>query len=126
MSSFQDALWRRRQNENFDMIEVENNNRIKEIANVMKRISNLILNKSDLPEITDARQDAEGNIHPVLKDRLDSEYNKLLSKIKKTIYVTDFGAVGDGVADDTEAFKKALGNGKVRVVVILHEDTPTS
>lgn len=83
MSSFQDALWRRRQNENFDIIEDENNNRIKEIANAMKRISNLILNKSDWPEIVDARLRYDGNLFPVLYDHLADTDRKLDSVLDK-------------------------------------------
>ena len=141
-------------NSTFDDIGSDIKELLGKINQTNKRIGNLILNKSDFPEITDARQDAEGNIHLVLKDRLDSEYNKLILKINKTVYVTDFGADSTGQTDSTEAFVRALGTGKVRVVVpagtyvvkgikipswvelvgdgigqtviILHEDTPAS
>ncbi|WOD61755.1 peptidase G2 [Niallia taxi] len=124
------------------------------IENTNTRISNLILSSSSFPEIVDARQDVEGVINLSLKERLDKEYNKLLSKIKRTVYVTDFGADPTGETESTEAFSKAFGTGKVRVVVpagtyvvkglkipswvelvgdgigrtiiILHEDTPAS
>ncbi|MBT2615336.1 MULTISPECIES: peptidase G2 autoproteolytic cleavage domain-containing protein [unclassified Bacillus (in: firmicutes)] len=87
------------------------------VINTNRRINNLILNTAELAEVVDGRLDTEGVIHPVLKDRLDKEYNKLKNRIDRVVNVKDFGAVGDGVTDDSEAFKRALGNGRVRLLV---------
>ncbi|WP_350300589.1 peptidase G2 autoproteolytic cleavage domain-containing protein [Peribacillus frigoritolerans] len=87
------------------------------IVNTNKRINNLILNTAELAEVVDGRLDTEGELHPLLKDRLDKEYNKLKNRIDRVVNVKDFGAVGDGVTDDSEAFKRALGNGRVRLLV---------
>jgi polygalacturonase len=37
------------------------------------------------------------------------------SQILREVHVDDYGAVPDGETDSTEAFKKALGNGNVKV-----------
>ncbi|MEK4631475.1 MULTISPECIES: peptidase G2 autoproteolytic cleavage domain-containing protein [Bacillus] len=87
------------------------------IDGLYNRIRNLILNAdgTNVKEVVDARVDAEGNIAPLLKERLDKEYNKLLRKIERDVNVDDYGADPTGVNDSTEAFKKAIGNGKVRL-----------
>ncbi|MEK4827819.1 teichoic acid biosynthesis protein [Niallia sp. FSL W8-0951] len=77
LENFQGSVFRRKQNENFDMIEAENNNRIKDIALAMKRISNLILRKSDWPEIVDARLRYDGKLYDVLYDHLADTDKKL-------------------------------------------------
>lgn len=95
-------------NKIFGDIEEDMKSLARRISDTNLRISNLILNKSDLPEITDARQDAEGNIHPVLKDRLDSDFENFKAKLDKSIHITDFNAIGDGLVDDTSAIQAAL------------------
>ncbi|MEC1428888.1 peptidase G2 autoproteolytic cleavage domain-containing protein [Bacillus sonorensis] len=87
------------------------------IDGLYNRFRNLVLNAdgTNVKEVVDARVDADGNIQPLLKERLDKEYNKLLQKIKRTVNVDDFGAVPDGETDSTEAFRKAVGDGHVRV-----------
>ncbi|MCR9038531.1 peptidase G2 autoproteolytic cleavage domain-containing protein [Bacillus sp. L381] len=89
------------------------------IDGLYNRIRNLILNAdgTNVKEVVDARVDAEGNITPLLKERLDKEYNKLLQKIKRTVNVDDFGADPTGESDSSEAFKRAIGTGKVRLML---------
>ncbi|WP_412094900.1 peptidase G2 autoproteolytic cleavage domain-containing protein [Bacillus atrophaeus] len=87
------------------------------IKNLSNRLRNLIVNAdgTNVKEVVDARIDAEGEAAALLKDRLDKEYNKLLRKINRVVHVDDFGADPTGVADSTEAFRKAIGNGRVEL-----------
>ncbi|MED1471294.1 glycosyl hydrolase family 28-related protein [Bacillus salipaludis] len=61
--------------------------------------------------------DSNGEVYPEWKEKLDYEYNNLLSHHTREVNVADFGAIGDGLTDNTAAFKKALGNGRVKVNV---------
>ncbi|QPF46880.1 peptidase G2 autoproteolytic cleavage domain-containing protein [Bacillus subtilis] len=125
------------------------------IESLYNRMRNLILNAdgTNVKEVVDARVDADGNIAPLLKERLDRDYMRLNKRIKRVVHVDDYGAVADGVTDSSDAIAKAIGNGKVKIklgpgvyvvrgvklkdniifegdglditTLILHEDTPS-
>ena len=62
-------------------------------------------------EIVDARVKADGTSYAKLGDRLDSVDSQLEHKVNTShlsINVKSYGAIGDGVNDDSEAFKNAL------------------
>ena len=72
---------------------------------------------SKLSELTGISVDSEGNVYPDWKEMLDQEFSQLMNHITREVNVVDFGAVGDGKTDNTAAFKKAIGNGRVKIFV---------
>ncbi|MEH7885735.1 glycosyl hydrolase family 28-related protein [Bacillus sp. JJ1609] len=61
--------------------------------------------------------DQNSNVYPEWIELLNDEYNHLLKEINREVHIEDFGAVGDGVTDCTEAFRMALGKGRVKVFI---------
>lgn len=57
------------------------------------------------------------DVVPEWKTKLDEEYNVLHNSLTRAVNVQDFGAVGDGVTDCTNAFKHAFGSGYSDVYV---------
>ena len=70
-----------------------------------------------LLEPTQILVDSVGNVYPEWKTKLDEEYAHLLNAINKEVNILDVGGIGDGKTDNTEAFKRAIGNGRVKVIV---------
>lgn len=61
--------------------------------------------------------DSNGNVYPEWIDVLNEEYNHLLSEIDREVHIEDFGAIGDGKTDCTEALRMAIGKGHVKVYI---------
>ncbi|WP_214772288.1 glycoside hydrolase family 55 protein [Exiguobacterium sp. s39] len=81
-------------------------------------ISPLFLTNRDkhiLP-LTPAFVTPRDEIRPSWFGRLNHEFERLISDVE-TVDITDFGAVGDGQTDDTQAFIEALGDGHRQVHV---------
>ncbi|PJN90994.1 tail fiber domain-containing protein [Bacillus sp. mrc49] len=116
----------------------ENRNVHSELTQIQSRIDNLILNTSgnDITEVVDARVDYTGKIYTTLKSLLDNYLPKVIANEKQITVLLpskskidrfwldplDFGAVGDGVTNDSAAFSKIEG-GYNNQIVNLNEKT---
>ncbi|WP_040206095.1 glycosyl hydrolase family 28-related protein [Neobacillus jeddahensis] len=84
---------------------------------IKEKLFRLIAKQTPLPQPTRLVIDPDGKVVPDWKDKLDVEYVKLQTTITTEINVVDCGAVGDGITDCTTAFKRALGRGRVKVII---------
>ena len=71
-----DRVFRNDLNKNFKDIEAD-------IKSQKNRVDNLINEVEQPSEVVDARVDAEGNVYPVLKERLDTEHAELADHIQQ-------------------------------------------
>ena len=69
-------------------------------ANTQTQLDTIVINGDSSVEAAQARVDVSGNVFDTLKERLDTE--------NVQINVKSFGAVGDGLTDDTLFFENAL------------------
>ncbi len=91
--------WRNDLNANFDSVD-------KDIKSQKTRVDNLIQNAPQPSEVVDMRQDTSGVVHPTAKERIDTEFNKVMSDLAQiAVQVKASGT------DDTQqlinAFQKA-------------------
>ncbi|WP_413303148.1 glycosyl hydrolase family 28-related protein [Bacillus sp. 1P10SD] len=87
------------------------------LKKVTEGLFRLLSKPSHLLKPTRIIVDDEEMVVPDWKDTLDTEYMQLKKQIIREVNVMDFGAVGDGITDCSAAFKKAIGNGRVKVIV---------
>ena len=94
--------------------EVENATDLSESAkhqveNIQQQVNQLVVEGDSSVEAAQARVDAEGNVFTTLKERLDTKEQSFSAQLADVAYnVRLFGAVGDGVADDTVAIQNTI------------------
>ncbi|WLR56984.1 glycosyl hydrolase family 28-related protein [Mesobacillus subterraneus] len=86
-------------------------------SNLGASLRKIIHTKSafDNSQIYETMSDLNGNVFPEWMEKLHEEYKHLLKEINHEVHIEDFGAIGDGKTDCTEAFRMALGKGRVKV-----------
>lgn len=82
--------------------------------NTQTQLDNVVINGDSSVEAAQARVAVDGTTYTTLKERLDTEQTIIekLDKRVKWISVKEFGAIGDGVVDDTTAIQNALNSAR--------------
>ncbi|MGR5962933.1 hypothetical protein ACT7DN_27080 [Bacillus paranthracis] len=77
---------------------------------VNERIDNLVINSGSdsSAEVIDSRIDTKGNQHDLIGNRLKSDFKSVDEELQlRGVNIKSYGAVGDGIADDTLAVVQA-------------------
>lgn len=75
---------------------------------VQEQFNQVVIAGDSSVEAAQARVDAKNQTYPTLKSRIDSFEVSATQQLQQiAMHIKDFGAVGDGVTDDYEAFKAA-------------------
>jgi hypothetical protein len=88
-------------------------------TNFRASLRKFALTKSALDEVEhyETIVDQNGNVFPEWMDQLNKEYDHLLNEIDREVHIEDFGAIGDGSTDCTEAFRMAIGKGRSKIYI---------
>ena len=80
--------------------------------NLEKRWDLVVSETTTGAEIIESRVDLNGEIHPTIKKRIDSDYKKVKEAIEDlSISVKKFGAIGNhAIADDTKAIQDTINH----------------
>lgn len=84
--------------------EVNSNTAKTTVNSVQTQLNQIVVEGDSSVEAAQARVDKSGNTSSTLKERLDKQ--------QYFVSIKDFGALGDGVTDDTVAIKNAVATGK--------------
>ncbi|MBH1941630.1 hypothetical protein I5677_12075 [Mobilitalea sibirica] len=89
-----------------------------------EQLNQIVIQGDSSVEAAQARVDADGYAYGTLKERLDTENNKVKSKLDGiAINVKDFGVVGGGIVDDTQKFLECIAAMPEGKKLIFPQDT---
>src|SRR5690625_664080 len=94
-----------------DQANTKSNDAVEQVDNIQAQVNQLVVEGDSSVEAAQARVDEKGQSHATLKDRIDDGFIKVnaqLAEIPKFANVKAFGAIGDGVTDDTVAIENAI------------------
>ncbi|MCL6573207.1 MAG: glycoside hydrolase family 55 protein, partial [Bacillus sp. (in: Bacteria)] len=99
------------------LLEINHSRSISFFEKIKEWIFRLFAKHSNILEPTQISVDAQGKVCPDWKEKLDEECQHLKKMITSEVNIIDYGAVPDGKTDCSAAFKRAIGNGRVKVIV---------
>jgi len=85
---------------------------------VQEQFNQVVIEGDSSVEAAQARVEEDGTVNDTLKDRLDKKEKKFTTQLaentKKLTWITpeDFGAKGDGITNDSQAFRSAFATKK--------------